>query len=339
MANQASPVEARPRSGTLTAPVFLLGAHKSGSSLLRSLLDGHPDLCVLPAEIHYFQLAGYWIDYRLRRALPQRMDRDAMIRSLTDFVDRQNRNDDRYADSVLKGRLDPEAFRAHLEGVDLDTPAAAFTGFACALAASLGTPLAAGTRIVEKSVENAENAVALRSMFPDCRFVHIVRNPYAGLVAVRRAQTRHGRFPALADTALSFKNSYYFLFRNLGVLDNYEVVRYEDLLCESEETMRGVAHFLDLPFSESLLEPTLLGEPWGGNSTSDQTFDGISRDPLTRWKEHITDLEIRIVNQLLAPVLDRFEYERLEPRRGTYAPVRGESFKSYLKNRALLWIH
>ena len=176
-------------------------------------------------------------------------------------------------------------------------------------------------------------------MFPDCRFVHIVRNPYAGLVALRRAQTKGGRFPALADSALSFKNSYYFLFRNLEVLDGYHVLRYEDLLCESEETMRRVAEVLDLPFSESLLEPTLLGEPWGGNSTSDRPFDGVSRDPLTNWKEHITDLEIRIVNRLLAPVLDRFDYERQKPRRGTYAPVRGERLKTYLKNRALLWIH
>ena len=37
--------------------VFILGQHKSGSSLLRSLLDGHPDLFVIPVETHYFSLS------------------------------------------------------------------------------------------------------------------------------------------------------------------------------------------------------------------------------------------------------------------------------------------
>jgi hypothetical protein len=339
MGNQALPVEAPPRAAKLTAPVFLLGAHKSGSSLLRSLLDGHPGLCVLPAEIHYFQLAGYWVDYRLRRAAPRTLDRDELIRSLTGFVALENRNEDRYADSVLTGRLDLDVFRKSIGQADLSGPAAAFAGFARAFAEALGTPLSAGARLVEKSVENAENAVALRHMFPDCRFVHIVRNPYAGLVAVRRARTSRGRFPALADTALSFRNSYYFLFRNLEVLDRYHVLRYEDLLTETEARMREVATFLDLPFRDSLLEPTLMGEPWGGNSSSDKKFLGVSRDPLTRWKDHVTDIEIRVVNRLLGPVLERFGYERLEPRRGTYVPVRGERPRSYLRNRALLWIH
>jgi hypothetical protein len=39
--------------------IFILGAHKSGSSLLRSLLDGHPQLFAIPLETHLFQTAGF----------------------------------------------------------------------------------------------------------------------------------------------------------------------------------------------------------------------------------------------------------------------------------------
>jgi hypothetical protein len=31
-------------------PVFICGVHRSGTTLVRNLLDGHPQLCVLPSE-------------------------------------------------------------------------------------------------------------------------------------------------------------------------------------------------------------------------------------------------------------------------------------------------
>ena len=64
------------------APVFLLGSHKSGSSLLRSLLDGHPELAVLPKETHLFQFTNHWVDYRRRRNLPRPLDRQQFFDSL-----------------------------------------------------------------------------------------------------------------------------------------------------------------------------------------------------------------------------------------------------------------
>ena len=35
-------------------PVFILGSHKSGTSLLRNLLDGISGFFVIPIEAHFF---------------------------------------------------------------------------------------------------------------------------------------------------------------------------------------------------------------------------------------------------------------------------------------------
>ena len=50
----------------LIKPIFILGAHKSGTSYLRALLDGHPDLYVVPLEAHYFQHLGFNIENYIR---------------------------------------------------------------------------------------------------------------------------------------------------------------------------------------------------------------------------------------------------------------------------------
>ena len=36
------------------SPIFILGCTKSGTTLLRNLFDGHPDLFIIPFETHFF---------------------------------------------------------------------------------------------------------------------------------------------------------------------------------------------------------------------------------------------------------------------------------------------
>jgi len=337
---QVSEAGDRPRAEqpTLTAPVFLLGPHKSGSSLLRSLLDGHPELFVLPTESHYFYCTGHWLDYPLRRSWPQRMDREALIESLAAFIEEKNADGDRYGDALLSGRFDMQRFRAFLADSSFETSRELFAAYVGAIHVSLtGVCLPEQIRIVEKSVEHAECAALLRRMFPDCRFIHIVRNPYASLVATRKQKARSkGRYPFLGGIVGSIYNSYHNLDRNERVLDDYLVVRYEDLVLATGDTMQRIAAFIGIPFCDEILTTTLMGEPWGGNSTSDRVFGGVSASPLQNWRSEITDLEVHMVNAWLKPVLERFGYERLSPRKSRAWPVRGERLNTYVRNRAFL---
>ena len=51
-------------------PIFILGCTKSGTTLMRNLFDGHPDLFVIPFESHFFQNTGRGIEYSYRRTRP-----------------------------------------------------------------------------------------------------------------------------------------------------------------------------------------------------------------------------------------------------------------------------
>jgi hypothetical protein len=322
----------------LKEPIFIIGSHKSGSSLLRSLLDGHPDLYVVPTEIHYFQYTGHWVDYRLRHAWPKEMTPNEVVASLIKLVHRKDSHQDPYADSILYGQFDLNMFEKTIRSRIARSPSDMFQLYVEAIYASLtGSKLPDDIRIVEKSVENAEFAISLRQMFPDCKFIHIVRNPYASLVAIRRAKTRKA-FPCLGDFILSLQNSFYYLFKNQDYLDNYLVVRYEDLLTATEEQMLTISDFLDLEFKGSLLTPTVLGKPWMGNSSSSQSFEKISVSPLNSWEKHITHLEMRLVNTFLEPILSKFGYTKLNPKISKYVPLRQENPKTYIKNRSLFWI-
>lgn len=295
----------------------------------------------MPSETHFFQYAGHWVDYPLRAGGRCGPSLDRQAEGLRRFFERENRAIDPYGPSHMAGRYDRERFESYFGGVHVDGERELFSAYMAALCVSLtGESLPEGARLVEKSVENAEFAGVLRALFPDCCFVHIVRNPYATFVALRKMKETAG-YPKVGRLIQSLYASSMSLSKNLLALDRYHVVRFEDLLLRPAEAMGAICASVDLSFREELLRPTLLGETWQGNSTSDRQFSGVSTSPLDRWRGEVTDFEVRLVNRFLAPVMERFGYEIEDPhryRRGRLAGrQRGERWSVFARNRAFLW--
>ena len=331
------------------SPVFLLGSHKSGTSLLRALLDGHPALHVLPRETHFFPNSGEWVRYGLKRQRPA-ADAAEVARRFTDHVARRAvgvvKPGDQFSDAPDFAGYDEGVFAANFDP-DAGSSRRRFESYLNALQlAHGGEPLPAGARFVEKSVENAEFAEDAADLFPTARFVHIVRNPYATLVAIRRARaTAGGRYPEMRPVIEALSDSHYDLARNRRRLgDAYLVVRYEDLLTDPPATMRRVAEHLRIDFSDELTRPTSGGRPWGGNSTAGGSFAGISTAPIDAWRAHVLGYEIALVNAWLGHVLPLYDYPReASPNRAAgWRRLLGrdgaprESAGTFARNRALL---
>jgi hypothetical protein len=315
--------------------VFILGTHKSGSSLVRSLLDGHPALFVVPFETHFFQMGHFWVDYRLRRSRPPVIPFSEAKNEYIKLVAHYNSVTDSLADSNLVGRFDLERFRQEISGEETQEPGEFFLNYMRAIYVSLyGQELPTDLHIVEKSVENAEFALDLKQMFPGAKFIHILRNPYANLVSLRRNFGRT-RYPFLGPSLASLNNSYYNLYRNLRLVEDYLLVRYEDLLSNPEQSMRSIADYLGIEFMDNLLVPTSMNRPWKGNSSRGIEFSGVSADNIDLWREEITDLEIHHINRLFTFVLEQYGYEILAPKRSRFLPNRGESLRFYILNRLI----
>lgn len=316
-------------------PIFILGAHKSGSSLVRSLLDGHPELFVVPFETHFFQRSHYWVDYRLRRTRPPRLPCRQTREELIGQVERYNSISDAMSDSNLVNRFDMSRFRQTLTS-DEQLPAdRLFLNYIDAIHASLlGHELPADLRIVEKSVENAEFVLDLQQMFPGAKFIHVLRNPYANLVSLRRHVGRRG-YPFLGPSLASLNNSHYNLYRNRRLVDEYLILRYEEIIAEPGRSMRQVADFLGIEYLDCLLEPTSMNRSWSGNSSRGIEFAGISSRNLDLWRDEINALEIHLINRLFEFLLEEYGYETLTAGKSRFLPNRGESVRIYLLNRLI----
>ncbi len=315
------------------APIFILGSHKSGTSLLRSLLDGHPELYVIPFETHFMASLGRWIKYSYRKQAPLKHENyaDNLLRIIEDY----SKSKDRQTDVVLSDIIDLDAAKKYLEKTkkNLETPEEAlelFSDMLPEIIAAMG--YSKGKRLVEKSVEHAEVAMELYKCFPDAKFIHIVKNPYSNFVALRKFKSKDQGYPLINRVFDSLEIGYYFLDKNERSIPDYKVIRYEDLAENPSIIVKDIADFLCIKFNKEMLQPSLIGKPWSGNSAYGE-FKSISSKFLNNWKDEIHPFEANLITDYFPHVLEKYGYEKLSKMNGSWRSAKGESLARYIYNR------
>ena len=91
--------------------INIVGVHKSGTTLLRNLLDGNNGLFVIPFESHYFQNMEYWVDYRLRRNLNKSLSNNKVINNFINFIHERNNREEKKGGSKVKGQINEKIFK------------------------------------------------------------------------------------------------------------------------------------------------------------------------------------------------------------------------------------
>jgi hypothetical protein len=323
----------------LVAPVFILGVHKSGTSLLRSLLDDTPELAVLPREPHFFERAGLGVSYPLRPSPPSDLSESAFLDRITTALRREMTDGNPYSDAPGFQGYDVDAFLTDGWRDGPDTLASRYERYVEALWWTITSHPLGDLRVVDKSTEYLEFAHLLDALFSDASFIHVVRNPYAALVSYRSYRVKYaGTYPDLQVVGRALAYGAYWQFRNMETIPSYRIVRYEDLASRPDESMRDVADFIRSPFHQGMLNPTLLGNRWEGNSTTDSSFAGVSDTRLETWRTEITPAEVRAVNVALpGALLEKLGYEQLPTpsRRATLRRHSKEASGDYLRNRLL----
>lgn len=316
-------------------PIFLLGAHKSGTSLLRSLIDGYSQLFTVPIESHYFQNMHHWVDYDYRSQLPERLSRKDIIENFSAWIHKCNISSDKYGDSIVSGKLDEKKFREYFSQIRSDNNDKEIIEryFEAIYFSLYNKKLSDSVRVVEKSVENAEFAIELFHLFPHAKFINIIRNPYANTVSFRKYKSIHVGYPLMPRIIRSLYNSYYFLYKNIRIIPNYLIIRYEDLVLNPEKTIQKICNFLNISFEKILLIPTSEGKFWAGNSMTGKRFDGIDSSLLNIWRSEIHPMEVKYINSLFPFILKDFGYDYFEKNGSFWKIAKGENMKRYFYNR------
>ena len=245
------------------SPVFVCGAHRSGTSLVRNLLDGHPALAVLPSEGTFITN----LEARLAGLLPRERAAEMGREWLRRLANPSNQ-----PPFWLLGRSGAGAspyvdFARRLAAWWPVEGAPQWPLVAVALAWAGRSGPAGLAYWVEKTPTNERHLARLWAEFPKARVIHVVRRPEDALAshkALLGTRWRLGR-----EVAGVYRN----LARSLRIAagqppsDRYLVVRYEELVAQPAEGARRLAEFLAIAPLASLQQPTVAGMPVRANSS------------------------------------------------------------------------
>lgn len=316
---EAEPGEAGPLPAFYDRPVFVVGHRKTGTTLLLDLLDGHPQLVVLPGESNHFltflpRLSGLPPD-----RIAAETQRWWILRLITPsglppfWAAGEPWTSDPYA-----------RFTSRLLGLVAAHPNRDPLGLA---AVALGGE---GSAWVEKTPGQEHCLDEILGVYPEARFVHLVRDPRSVAAAISRLDRVTGHETDLVGVGMTVSRSFEAAERNAQRLgERYLVLRYEDLVAAPEPAMRRVAELAGIDWADSLLTPTVGGVEATSNSawSARQVTGQIESSRLDLWREELDERSAELVAAGTRRAAARF-YEL--PRPGARASAKVASRRARL---------
>ena len=269
--------------GAAAPPFFIVGAGRSGTTLLRLMLDAHPRLAI-PPESHF--VVG------LQRRFGDVPGPEAVEALLAHPRFRE-------------WALDPGRVRRTLGARAPASWAELFDAAFSLYAAQHGK-----ARWGDKTPDYARHLAKVRRIFPDARFVHLIRDGRDVAASLARVPWYRGSVARAAhDWVKSVRRA-----RTAGLRrDEYLEVRYEDLVADPETALRRVCAHLGEEWSEAMLDyPDRAGEkvPERRSVWHERTRRPVSDERVGAWRRELTPSDLWTFERVAGDLLDELGYGR-----------------------------
>lgn len=277
------------------APIFVVGAARSGTTLLRLMLNEHPAISI-PAESHFLSpllrelgatatLSGLSLEQAI-----------TIVATCPEWQRDFAHTDDELRAVVGRGPLSMAEFIDRVFRLEV------------------GGDIA---RWGDKTPANLHWIGSLLACFPHAHAVAIVRDPrdvYLSLAPYGWFGTSTwdvGRYIARNGVSLA-------RWREECARDRLTVIRYEDLVLDTERTLTDLCAWLGLPYASTMNaffhHAATNVQSWELDmGVHDKLMRPPSPDDVGRWKREGTRRDHAEIEALTSSIIDTFAYERRVP--------------------------
>ena len=273
-------------STTYEGPVFIIGMGRSGTKLLRFLLNHHPQIVMPDVEAQF-------IPYVLNKHGKEvDLSNEKIYKSVvsdienTHFIRRLNKeNKINLADQF--GKL--KTFEELIKYIYIN----------------LG-PEKNGLRIIygEKSpgpmyIDDME---LLKKTFPSCKFIHIIRDPRDYALSARKTWNK-----SILKAAQAWEHTLSLADKNAELIEekDYIKVNYEKILDDPETTLKRLCDFLGCEFNSNMVNFDDAAEKRG--DAKGKTY--IDKGNQKKYLNELSPNEIKRIEEITKPSLIREGYE------------------------------
>jgi hypothetical protein len=285
-------------------PIFIVGAPRSGTTLLLQMLRRHPRIAI-SGETHFLEVAYQERRRRVFGDLSQQANRERLIQAYlaTRRAKLQLQMDfTKLAEKLLReGDSWRDMFAAILQGY----------------AEAQGKP-----RWGEKTPQHALFTETFLQWFPDAAVLHILRDPRDVVASLLHR-------PAASASAVTNARAWLRLnqaARRCSGRPGYREVRYETLVAQPEEELRKICEFLGEEYSPLMLLPEQQRVEHSGGM--DRFRTPLTRARLGLWRKELSSAQAAQIEWALGDQMEAFGYAREMPRATAMTIWRGAAFSA-----------
>ena len=274
--------------------IFIVGVGRSGTSLIQSMLNAHPDIAFIP-EINYIRrfLATQTLERIAKRAgvnglielllkdnRLQRLEID--LKSLLEWVDPQSRE--------LRVDIYRAILQKHLKNEGKTIPG-------------------------DKDPRSVEYLAVIAKYFPKAYIVHIIRDPRDILLSKMNAEWSRDRsvyLHVLANKVQLMMGMQE--FKLFG--ERYIEIKYEELLADPEKTLKRLCEDLGIQYHDSMLDYTDSSRKLVADDEmawKKETLGPLLKSNVGKWKNGLSSWNVAMVEELVDIAFDHYDYVKSKP--------------------------
>jgi hypothetical protein len=298
---------------------FVVGVGRSGTTLLRLMLDAHRELAI-PPETH-FVLQFIQASGRVR------FNPEIATRAIVH--DSHRRWDD--------FSLDEDELRASLEAIPAFNTSDALRAFYRLYAERHGK-----SRWGDKTPDYVRKMKKIQKSLPEARFIHVIRDGRdAGLSQNARIAKRGVREPVPArELARRWRKRVAKAREDAAEVEHYLEVRYEDLVTDTDAVLRRVCEHVELDYDDAMLGyheraaerlaemaaalPAKAGRPEREAGERVEAHAMTTKPPsaerIAAWKQEMSAAETAEFEEVAGYLLDELGYETTTARSSWQPP-------------------
>lgn len=283
--------------------ILINSAPRAGGSLLARMLDGHPNLLVMPFEFNYATQKVMWPDWK---ALDKSKDFNRLSSELNlsyitkieklgysskDVYGRQKINFS-YDTFVTECKNELEKYNSWTPNIIINSIFISF--FKQLLPANALININYGVNHL--SMMCFAPVGTFIEMYDEGLIIQPIRDPRSWYWSMKNHfRPFMHRKMFLYACILLWTESTLRAVINSRFYKNYKLLRYEELVLCPKQTMAELSEWLKIKFNSILTKPTINGSPWLGNS-SKGPINGIDLNRTTDWKKGLEKYELEIIN-------------------------------------------
>ncbi|MHA1381634.1 MAG: sulfotransferase family protein [Candidatus Helarchaeota archaeon] len=266
---------------------FIIGSQRSGTTLLRLLLNSHSNVAV-PTESTFLMpflrkrkiLNSNPLPYNEKKRIIQYLSRNSQFSKW------------KISESVLTEKMGNSLTMKELISILYETFALRYDKLICG----------------DKSPTFIRKLGVISKTFPKAKFIHIVRDGRDTYLSLRKKKASGTNSVTLSAFEWYIKNN--LIIRQMRNMKNqFLTIRYEDLIIDPKKELKRICNFLNISYENKMLEFWKQSNKFIANHHSRKIFKPIDNSNAFKWKKELRNKEIIKYTYFAAKILKKFNYE------------------------------